>query len=79
MTDLKGFPLPSTAGHDEAGRHVPPHIRAWVAAADPDSPRYNPDRTVRGSEVERDQQHKAVFAAHLDEHRRRNEPTEVVE
>jgi hypothetical protein len=65
-------PLPPTAAHDEHGNHIPPHIPAW---------RRNPGtgRTVKGSEVERDQRQKAQFAAHLEEHRQSGEPADVVE
>ncbi|MFD4858368.1 hypothetical protein [Streptomyces atratus] len=79
MSSLDGFPLPATAEHDDHGNHIPPHIPAWRAAADPESPHYDPNRAVRGSEVERDQRQKAEFHAHLQEHRRRGEPTIVVE
>lgn len=79
MCTIEGFPLPPTAQHDEQGRHVTPYIREWREAADPTSPAYDPDRPVRGSEIERDQRQKAQFAAHLAEHRRRGEPAEVVE
>lgn len=72
MTTLEGFPLPNTAEHDEDGNHIPPYIREWVRTA-------GTDRVVKGSEVERDQQQKAVFAAHIQEHRRRNEPEITVE
>lgn len=71
MTHLEGFPLPATASHDENGDHIRPHIPAW---------RRNPGaHTVKGSEVERDQARRAEFAAHLDEHRRRGEPANVIE
>lgn len=72
MTILDSNPLPSTARHDENGNHIPPHIPEWRAAA-------GSDRVVRGSEVERDQRQKALFAAHLEEHRRRGESAEVIE
>jgi hypothetical protein len=73
MTHLEGFPLPATAKHDEDGHHIAPYIREWRRAADPASPHYDPERTVRGSEVERDQRQRAQFHEHLEEHRRRAE------
>ncbi|MBD0733994.1 hypothetical protein [Streptomyces sp. CBMA29] len=79
MTTLEGFPLPVTAKHDADGNHVPPFIPEWHRAADPSSAAYDPNRVVRGSEVERDQNQKQVFHDHLEEHRRRGEPAVVVE
>lgn len=79
MTALEGFPLPATAKHDEDGNHVPPYIPEWRRAATPGTYSYDPNRTVRGSEVERDQRQKRVFHEHLEEHRRRGEPAIVVE
>jgi hypothetical protein len=76
---LDGFPLPTTARHDKDGNHVPPFIAEWRAAADPTSPAYDPDRAASGREVERDQQQKALFHAHLEEHRRRGEPDVTME
>lgn len=73
MSTLEGWPLPPTAEHDEFGRHIPPHIPEWRFAAEND-----PNRVVRGSEVERDQKAKEQFAAHLEEHRRRGEPDTVI-
>lgn len=75
MSVIDGFPLPRTAGHDEHGHHIPPHIETWRKAAQEG----DTDRVVLGSEVARDQRNKAMFAAHLEEHRRRGEPTIVVE
>lgn len=70
MTRLDDVPLPSTSRHDEDGNHIPPHIPEW---------RRNPGagRTVKGSEVERDQRQRADFEAHLAEHRRRGESAVV--
>lgn len=79
MTHLEGFPLPATARHDGNGDHVRPHIPEWRDAADPDHYAYDPNRVVRGREVERDQRQKAMFAAHLTEHRRRGQPANTVE
>jgi hypothetical protein len=79
MTAIEGFNLPTTAHHDEDGNHAPPYISEWRSAADPNSPNYDPDRSVRGSEVERDQRQKAQFQAHLEEHRRRGELAIVTE
>lgn len=70
MTALEGFPLPQTAAHDEHGNHIPPHIPEWRRNA-------GAGRTVKGSEVERDQKQKAQFEAHLDEHRRRGEAASI--
>lgn len=72
MSELDGFRLPPTAKHDENGDHIPPHIPEWRRAA-------GTDRTVRGSEVERDQRNKAMFRDHLAEHRRRGESAVVIE
>lgn len=77
MANIEGFPLPVTSLHDEEGRHVPPHIEEWLTAADPESPSYDPNRAVRGREVELDQRRKAAFTAHLQEHWRRGEAAEV--
>jgi hypothetical protein len=65
-------PLPPTAAHDEDGNHIPPHIPEW---------RRNPGagRTVKGSEVERNQDQKAQFAANLEDHRRNGEPAITIE
>lgn len=79
MTHLDDFPLPATARHDEHGNHIPPHIPEWRRAADPTTYGYDPNRVVRGREVERDQRQQAAFAAHLAEHRRRGESVTVVE
>ena len=80
MTKIEEFSLPTTAHHDEDGNHVPPYIKEWRRAADvSNSATYDPDRTIRGSEVERDQRQKAQFQAHLEEHRRRGEPAIVIE
>lgn len=71
MTHIEDFPLPATSRHDENGAHVPPHISAW---------RRSPGaHTVKGSEVYRDQQRRAMFATHLEEHRRRGESATVNE
>lgn len=69
---IEGFPLPVTARHDEHGNHIRPHVPEWRDAA-------GTDRVVKGSEIERDQRQKALFAAHLDEHVRRGEPATVTE
>jgi hypothetical protein len=79
MSALEGFPLPVTARHDENGNHIPPYIKEWREAADPDSPRHDPERGIRGSEVERDQKQQLQFHEHLKEHRRRGEPAVVIE
>lgn len=79
MTAIDRYPLPSTAKHDEHGNHIPPHIPEWRRAADPKTYGYDPNRVVRGREVERDQRQRAAFAAHLEEHRRRGEPAITVE
>lgn len=79
MTAIEGSPLPPTARHDADGNHIPPHIPEWRAAATPGAPGYDPDRTVRGREVERDQKQRAAFLAHLEDHRRRGEPAVTVE
>lgn len=79
MSALEDFPLPAMARHDKDGNHHPPYIPEWRDAADPQSPAYEPNRVARGYEIERDQQHKAVFAAHLAEHRRRGENPVVID
>lgn len=80
MTHIDGYPLPATARHDEHGNHIPPHIPEWRRAADSANPHtYDPNRVVKGSEIETDQRRRAAFAAHLAEHRRRGESTVVVE
>lgn len=79
MANIEGFPLPPTARHDANGNHIPPFIKAWREAADPESRHYDPDRAVRGSEVERNERQQAAFTAHLKEHRRRGEPAAVIE
>lgn len=79
MTHIEGFPLPATARHDEHGNHIPPRILDWRITSDPSSPFYDPDRPVRGSEVERDQRQKSAFAKHLAEHRRRGESDTIIE
>lgn len=79
MSVIEDHPLPTTARHDGNGNHVPPYIQAWRAAADPESPQYDPNRVVRGSEVERDQRQKRLFHEHLEEHRRRGEPAKIIE
>ncbi|MER6605686.1 hypothetical protein ABT282_07170 [Streptomyces sp. NPDC000927] len=79
MTTLEGFPLPVTAGHDEHGNHIPPHIPEWRRAADQASPQHDPNRVVRGSEVERNERQQRLFYEHISEHRRRGESAEVVE
>lgn len=78
MSHLPSHPLPA-AWHDEDGDHVRPTIPEWVRAADPKSSDYDPNRAVRGSEVERDQRQKALFASHLEEHHRRGEPDRIKE
>jgi hypothetical protein len=67
MSHLDSHPIPAS-WHDADGNHIVPRIRDWVIASDPDSPHYNPNRVVRGSEVERDQQQKALFYAHIRAH-----------
>lgn len=79
MTHLEGFPLPTTARHDEDGDHIPPHIPEWRNAADPDHPHYDPMRVVRAFEIVRDQDGKNQLAAHLEEHRRRGERARITE
>jgi hypothetical protein len=79
MTALEGFPLPATAKHDENGNHVRPYIPEWRRAAEPTTYGYDPNRAIRGREVERDQSQQRVFHEHLEEHRRRDEPAIVVE
>lgn len=79
MTTLDGYPLPTTARHDEDGNHIPPFIPEWRTAADPKSCAYDPNRAVRGREVERDQRQKALFHDHLEEHRRRGESATTIE
>lgn len=78
MTHLEGFPLPATSKHDEYGNHIPPHIPEWRRAADSQTYGYDPNRVIRGREVERNQRQKAAFEAHLTEHVRRSEPAVVV-
>lgn len=75
MSFIAGYPLPPTSGHDEHGHHIPPHIPEWRKAAQEG----DTDRVVRGSEVARDQRNKALFDAHLAEHRRRGEPADIVQ
>lgn len=79
MSALEGFPLPATARHDESGNHYPPYIPQWRDAADRTHPAYDPQRSISGREVERDQQQKKAFAAHLAEHRRRGENPVVID
>lgn len=79
MTVIADFPLPATAFHDKDGNHIPPHMPIWRAAADPGSCMYDPDRVARGTEVVTDQHRRALFADHLEEHRRMGEPAVTVE
>lgn len=72
-------PLPATSYHDEHGNHTPPYMTEWRNAADPQHPAYDPNRVVRGTEVSRFEGKKALFAEHLEEHRRKGEPAIVVE
>lgn len=78
MTHLEGFPLPATSSHDKHGRHVPPHIPEWRRAATPGTYGYDPNRVVRGREIERDQRQKAAYSRHMAEHRSRGESADEV-
>lgn len=79
MSTLDGFPLPATARHDASGSHYAPYIPEWRNAADPEHYAYDSNRIARGGEIQRDQQQKVVFAAHLAEHRRRGEDATVID
>lgn len=79
MTHLDSHPLPITSRHLEDGSHVPPHMEIWRLAADPSSKHYDPNRIALSTEITADQDRKARFAAHLEEHRRRGEPAVVTE
>lgn len=78
MTHLDSHPIPAD-WHADNGYHITPQIKAWVEAADPASPRYDPDRAVRGYEVEADQEQKRRFYAHIQEHINRGDDPKITE